>query len=131
MNDFMYYFASTHKTFEQTTEDLKTAVAKHGYGVLHVHDLAEIFKQKGVEFDQQCQVFEVCNPTQAKRVLENDMKLSMALPCRIAVFTENEEVKVGMIHPEKMITDLSNNEIIMEVAKEVDATMRQIIDDTK
>jgi len=131
MQDFMYYFASTHKSFDKAVADLKLAVNLHGFGILHIHDFAAIFKSKGVDFNEQCQVFEVCNPSQAKRVLDNDMKLNMALPCRVSVFTENGEVKIGMIHPERMITDLSDNAIVLEVAKEVDATMRQIIDDAK
>ena len=131
MHDFMYYFATTHKSFEKTVADLKLAVTLHGFGILHIHDFAQIFKTKGVDFAEQCQVFEVCNPSQAKRVLDNDMKLNMALPCRISVFTDKGSVKVGMIRPEKMISDLSDNPVILEVAKEVDATMRQIIDETK
>lgn len=130
MHDFMY-ITGTDKSFDQTVADLKKAVGSHGFGILHIHDFAEIFKQKGVEFDQQCQVFEVCNPAQAKRVLDTDMRLNMALPCRVSVFTDNGEVKVGMVQPEKMITDLSDNEIIRQVATEVDASMRQIIDEAK
>ena len=131
MQSFMHYFASTHKSFKQVIKDLKDAISRHGYGILHVHNLTEIFKQKGVAFDEECQVFEICSPSQAKRFLKYDMKMSMALPCRISVYTEKKEVFVGMIHPEKTFSDLSDNEIINEVAKEVDATLRQIIDDAK
>ena len=136
MHNFMYYFASTHKAFEQAAKDLNKAVGSHGFSVMHNYDFAEIFKVKkvlfGVKdsgFQELCQVFEVCNPTLARRLMESDMKLNMALPCRISVFTESGEVKVGMVSPLKLIDELSNNPIAIEIAREVDATLRQVIDE--
>ncbi|MBT8140818.1 MAG: DUF302 domain-containing protein [Gammaproteobacteria bacterium] len=133
----MYYFASTSKSFEQALKDLTKNVKAHGYSILHVHDFAEIFKTKRVVFDAKdpgfqelCQVFEVCNASQARRVMENDMRLNMALPCRISVYTENRKVKVGMLSPQKLINQLSDNAVVKEIAREVDATLRQVIDET-
>jgi uncharacterized protein (DUF302 family) len=35
----MYYIVETAKSFEQAVTDLETAVERHGFGVLHIHDL--------------------------------------------------------------------------------------------
>jgi len=40
-------------------------------------------RSKGIDFEEECRVFEVCNPVQAAKVLASDMRLNMALPCRI------------------------------------------------
>ncbi len=95
----MYYIVESSKSFEQASADLDAAVKRHGFGVLHVHDLGNTLRSKGVAFDQQCRVFEVCNPAQAARVLAADMRLNMALPCRISVYTENGATKIGLIRP--------------------------------
>ena len=79
----MYYMVETSKPFEQAAIDLDAAVKKHGFGVLHIHDLGNTLRSKGMAFDEQCRVFEVCNPAQAAKVLAADMRLNMALPCRI------------------------------------------------
>ena len=79
----MYYIVETEKSFEQAATDLDTAVKKHGFGVLHMHDLGNTLRSKGVTFEEQCRVFEVCHPAQAVEVLPSDMRLNMALPCRI------------------------------------------------
>ena len=131
MQEFMFYFASTHKTFNEACKDLEESIKHHGYGLLHTYDFNMIFQEKGVDFDKECRVFEVCNPSQAKLVMDNDMKLNMALPCRISVYTENEEVKIGMVSPLKMLNVLSRDEIALEVAREVDATLRKVIDEAK
>ena len=31
----------------------------------HVHDLGTTLRKKGISFDEQCKIFEVCNPGQA------------------------------------------------------------------
>ena len=87
----MYYVVESDKSFDQAAVDLEAAVARNGFGVLHVHDLGSTLRGKGVEFAEQCKVFEVCNPQQAAKVLATDMRLNMALPCRISVFTGHLE----------------------------------------
>jgi len=52
---------------------------------LHIHNLRETLKQKGVDFPNACRILEICNPQRAKEVLTEDMDLNMALPCRVSV----------------------------------------------
>ena len=84
----MYYIVDTHKTFTRASADLEAAVTHRGFGVLHVHDLGNTLRSKGIAFNEQCRIFEVCNPAQAAKVLQTDMRLNMALPCRISVYTD-------------------------------------------
>ena len=93
----MYYIVETGKSFVQASADLDSAVKRLGFGVLHVHDLGTTLRSKGIAFDEQCKVFEVCNPGQAAKVLSTDMRLNMALPCRISVFTDKGKTKIGLI----------------------------------
>ena len=93
----MYHIVESNKSFDQASADLVAAVKGHGFGVLHVHDLGSISRSKGVSFDEQCKIFEVYNPTQAAKVLSTDMRLNMALPCRISIFTEAGKTRIGMI----------------------------------
>jgi uncharacterized protein (DUF302 family) len=44
--------------------------------------------KKGVEFAQNCLINEVCQPQQAKKVLDQDMSISTALPSRISIYEE-------------------------------------------
>ncbi len=91
----MYYVVETEKSFDQASADLEAAVQRHGFGVLHIHDLGSTLRSKGVAFNEQCKVFEVCNPMQAAKVLSTDMRLNMALPCRISVFTHGNTHTCG------------------------------------
>jgi uncharacterized protein (DUF302 family) len=125
----MYYVVDTDKPFEQAAADLDAAVKRNGFGVLHIHDLGNTLRSKGVDFTEQCQVFEVCNPQQAAKVLATDMRLNMALPCRISVFTDNGQTKIGLIKPAEMLGTLTEDATLADVAKEVEAKTIQMVDE--
>lgn len=72
---------------------------KHKFGVLGTHDLKEKMASKGVAFDRECRVFEVCNPHQAKQILTESMEVSTGLPCRISVYEEAGKVVLATIKP--------------------------------
>lgn len=127
----MYYIVETDKSFDQASIDLDAAVKRNGFGVLHVHDLGSTLRSKGIEFEEQCKVFEVCNPKQAAKVLSTDMRLNMALPCRISVFTEKGKTKIGLIKPVQMLESLSEDPLLVEVSKEVESKVIQMVDETK
>jgi uncharacterized protein (DUF302 family) len=127
----MYYIVETAKSFDQAVTDLETAVKRHGFGVLHVHDLGSTLRSKGIAFDEQCKIFEVCNPEQAAKVLSTDMRLNMALPCRISVFTDKSKTKIGLIRPVQMLSALSQDETLVQTARDVEAQTIRMIDDAK
>jgi uncharacterized protein (DUF302 family) len=127
----VYYIVETAKSFEQAATDLEAAVKRNGFGVLHIHDLGTALRSKGVAFGEQCKVFEVCNPGQAEKVLSTDMRLNMALPCRISVFTDKKKTKIGLIRPAQMLSALSQDAALAQVAKEVEEKTIQMVDEAK
>ncbi len=127
----MYYIVETNKTFEQAVSDLEQQVADLGFGVLHVHDIGNTLRTKGQDFTENCKVLEVCNPKHANTVMSVDMRLNMALPCRISVYTEKDKTFIGMIKPEKMLEMLATDARLSEVAKEVEEKTIQMINNAK
>jgi len=127
----MYYIVDTNKSFSQAATDLESAVIRNGFGVMHVHDLGNTLRTKGIAFDEECKVFEVCNPVQAAKVLSADMRLNMALPCRISVYTEKGKTKIGLIKPVQMLSALSKDVALAKVAKEVEEKTINMIDEAK
>jgi len=127
----MYYIVESAKSFEQAAADLDAAVKRNGFGVLHVHDLGNTLRSKGQAFTEQCRVFEVCNPAQAAKVLSTDMRLNMALPCRISVYTEQGRTKLGLIKPVAMLSSLSQDPALSGVAKEVEDKTLLMINEAK
>jgi uncharacterized protein (DUF302 family) len=122
-----FFILDTTKSFEEASAALQASVVDHGFGVLAVHDLGHTLRSKGITFPEQCRIFEVCNPQQAAAVLSTTMALTMALPCRISVYTEAGQTRLGMIRPEAMLASLSADPSLGEVARAVEASTTAII----
>lgn len=127
----MKYIVETEKSVEQAVIDVETAAKNHSFGVLHIHNLQQTMKNKGVDFPHACQILEICNPHKAHAVLTADMSMNLALPCRISVYEENGKTKIGMIKPAAMLSVLSDSPELLAVAGEVEETTMAIIDAAK
>jgi len=106
----------------------EVAVA-HKFGVLATHNLREKMESKGVPFARECRVIEVCNPGQAQVVLNQNIEISTALPCRISVYEENGRTILATIKPTMLLT-MFNAPGAAATAKEVEDTMVRIMDET-
>ena len=122
----MLYEIESTKSLDQVCQDLEKAVVNHKFGVMTVHNLKETMKKKGVEFDRECRIFEVCNPQQAKKVLQKNMEISTALPCRISVYAEGGKVKLATLKPTVLVSQF-NVPDLQPVAKEVEETLIAIM----
>lgn len=131
MEAAVYYIVESNKGFEEAATDLEAAVKRNEFGVLHIHDLGSTLRSKGIAFAENCKVFEVCNPGQAAKVLSIDMRLNMALPCRISVYTERGKTMIGMIKPAQMLAALSQVPFLTKVAHEVEAKTIKMIDEAR
>lgn len=118
----------TNKSIETVCGLMEAAVQKHKFGVLSIHNLRETMAKKGVPFARECFIFEVCNPHQAKKVLESKMEVSTALPCRVAVYQEGNKVKLSTIKPTAMLAMYEAPELA-SVAEEIEQTITQIMRD--
>src|SRR5512144_1434074 len=116
----MLHIDESRKSLDQVAKDLEAAVARHKFGVLGVHDLRATMAKKGVEFARECRIFEVCNPHQAKKVLEANIEISTALPCRISVYEDGAVVKLATLKPTTLL-DLYATPGLRGVAQEVEA----------
>ncbi len=123
----MYTIAESSKTFDSLCQDLEEAVKNNGFGVLHTHNLGDTLRSKGIAYGEECKVFEVCNPVQASKVLAIDVRLNMALPCRISVYTDRGSVKIGYIDPAAMLSSLSSDPALVAIAEEVESSMLSIL----
>jgi uncharacterized protein (DUF302 family) len=120
---------TTASDFEAVCQRLPAVAERHKFGVLGLHDLKEKMASKGVAFEQECRVFEVCNPQQAKEVLSREMEISTALPCRISVYREAGRTVLASIKPTKLL-GLFAAPGAADAAKAVEDTIVRIIDET-
>jgi len=107
---------------------LQESAARHKFGVIAVYDLQEMLKKKGVDLTIECRIYEVCNPLQARTVLEADGAISTALPCRISIYGGPAGYTLATIRPTGMMKGFENPEI-GPVAREVEDVIFQMMRD--
>ena len=117
---------STDKTVSETAAALQTAVQANHFGVMQVHNLKETMMKKGVEFIPECLIFEVCQPEQAKKILDQNMSVSTALPCRISIYEEGDKTILATLQPTVLLA-MFNSPQMKGVAQEVEDTIVKIM----
>jgi len=127
----MMYVVETKKPFDVAVKDLEEAVKRNRFGVLHIHDLKNTLKEKGIEFPNACKILEVCNPQRATEVLTHDMTMNLALPCRISVYQEGGKTKIGMVRPTALLSLFPSADRLRSVAEEVERATIKMIDEAK
>ena len=117
---------STNKTVNEAAAALQAAVEANHFGVMQIHNLKETMAKKGVEFKRECLIFEVCQPQQAKKVLDQNMSVSTALPCRISIYEEGGKTILATLKPTTLLAMFSAPQL-EQVAQEVEDTIVKIM----
>ncbi len=125
----MNYTVTTDKTVTEAVQALQETVKANKFGVLHIHNVQETLNEKGVPFANECQILDVCNPHKAKEMLSTDMLMSMVLPCKISVYTDNQQTKISMMTPTAVFPKV--NDSLDDLAKDVELSLKNIIDQAK
>ena len=123
----MIHIQTTTKNIDTIVQDLTAAVEEHKYGLLHAYDLQDTMRNKGVDFPHACRVLEVCNPHYAAKVLGENIRVNLALPCRIGVWEEDGQTKVGTLLPTQLMEIFGNSPVMRETSAQVEADLVAII----
>lgn len=124
----MLFKVNSTRSIDAIDAELRASAARQAFGVIAVHDLQQTLGNKGVSLAMECRVYEVCNPQQAKKVLEADGAISTALPCRISVYGSPEGYTLATMLPTEMMKTFEVPEI-ESVAREVEAVMVRMMND--
>lgn len=127
----MKYVVESSKSVEQAAADLQDAVKRNGFGVLHIYDLKQTLSDKGAPIDHECRILDVCNPQKAREVLNMDMSMNMALPCRISVYEQDGQTKIGLVSPRALLSMLSDSPGLSKIASEVEDAIKKMIEEAK
>lgn len=101
----------TQKNVDDAVSDLSTELKEIGFGVLETLDFKKILVDKGLEFEDNYRLMEVCNPKLAKQVLETNPDLGLLLPCTIAVYQKDNENYISLARPTSLLSMASENNL--------------------
>jgi uncharacterized protein (DUF302 family) len=117
---------STDKTISDAADALQAAFPAHHFGVMQVYNFKEIMAKKGMELSGECMVFEVCQPEQAKKLLDHNISLSNILPCRISLYEEEGKTILALLKPTTLVAMFKEPQLA-GVAQEIEETLVAIM----
>lgn len=117
---------STSRAFSEVCGSVEAVCREFDFGLISTIDLKAKMNAKGVPFERNCTVFEVCNPKIAAGVLNLNMDIANALPCRLAIYEADGATVVSTLKPTRLIElfDAPGSE---EHAGVVESTMASIV----
>lgn len=125
--DMFDYTVLTDKNIEEAIQSLEESLKEEKFGVLWKFDIKEKLQEKGLEFNKEFKVLEVCNPNEAQRVLNENEMAGYFLPCKIVVYEDHGKTKIGMPKPTALIS-LLNDEKMKLFAQDIENRLISCID---
>ena len=128
----MSYFKSTvlkNRNFEEAVEEVKSRLAKEGFGIPAEINMTGIFKQKlDVDFKKYV-ILGACSPGHALKAVQSEKNIGTLLPCSVVVQEhENGEIEVAAVDPLASMIVVKNN-VVQGIAMEVARKLDNVIED--
>ena len=120
------YAKESKRSFVDVVADVEKFTAEHGFKVLHTHDVQATLAAKELK-REPLKIIEICNAKFAHEALKKEMSVSLFMPCKINVYTENGKTKIKAMRPAAIAAFLPDAGLT-ELANGVDAIIIDIVD---
>lgn len=121
------YIKKSSKSVQEVVTAICEKAPNYKFGVLHIHNVKETLNSKGIEFDDECQILDVCNPNVAKEFLTANRNLSSIMPCKISVYSKDGQTGIVMNSIEGLVKPIE--ESMLPIAKTTQETLHNLIDE--
>lgn len=122
----LQYKVKTDKTVNDAVDILKDNLSGVGFGVLWELNFKDKLAEKGLDFEHDFIIMEVCNPYKAKEVLEKNIDVGFFLPCKIVVYEKKNEVYMGLLRPVEIVKRIDPT--LVETAQTIEHILVEAID---
>jgi len=124
------YSVKSEKTVDEVVMTLTKNLKDVGFGILGTLDFQKIFQIKGLEYDREYKLLEVCNPVAAKTVLDSNPELGLMLPCTIAVYDDNGKTVISLAKPTSILA-ITSDDSFKQLGMDIESKLILAIEKTK
>jgi uncharacterized protein (DUF302 family) len=122
-----YFSKIVASGFEESIQTVIDIFKDYGFGVITEIDVKDTFKKKIDANFHPYRILGMCNPNYALKVLTQDDKVGIMLPCNVIVQEhENGSVEITLVNPEVTVKAFHNPELV-DFACEVTGVMRKVL----
>lgn len=122
----MTYEIESERSFDDVVADVERLTAEKKFRVLHIHDVKATLDEKGFK-RENLKIIEICNAKFAHEALGKHMMVSIFMPCKINVYSENGKTKIMAMNP-SAISDFLPDAGLDDLAAGVQKIVTEIVD---
>ncbi|HJV77046.1 MAG TPA: DUF302 domain-containing protein [Paludibacter sp.] len=109
MIDMFTYKIVSNQSIGQIAQKVPEACEKYKFSLLQTYAYHEIVESKGFPIKRKAYVFEICQAKTAAAMLTDYPLFSIFMPCKIAMYEENEQVVISTMNMEIMLNAVRSN----------------------
>lgn len=121
----IFYKLRTDKSIEKAVEDIKSNLKEQGFGTLFELNFKNKMVEKGFSINDNFIMLEVCNPSIASDILNQNIEVGYLLPCKVVVYEKEGLNYIGILNPTTLI-DLVDKSF-RNKAEGVEMTLKEIV----
>ncbi|OXM85725.1 hypothetical protein CF651_14155 [Paenibacillus rigui] len=122
-----HYTVETAKSVQEAIASLGASLQEEKFGILWQLNMKEKLNEKGLDYDPNYYILEVCNPVEAKRALSENPLIGYVLPCKITVYEKDGRTSIGLPRPTALLR-LAGGEAMQPLAEDVEQRLIRCID---
>ena len=122
----MFITLRSKKPIGEVRQRFEDASAARKFGVQGIHNVTATLQGKGLVFDRKLYIYEICNPGYAKKVLDTNVQIATALPCRVSIYVDGDDVVLETLKL-TMLLPMFHEPSLEGTAKEVETAITAIM----
>ena len=125
----MKYSTTSKKSVQEVVDAIIKNSEARDFGVTNIYDVNEMLHSKGASFPDDCRILDISNPHYVLNLLSTSMDMSMILPSKVFIHSENGETVISMIKSTQFYEKFTHK--LDDVTHQVEKEMIEIIDSSK
>ena len=123
---FTYKIISTQSIWKVSAK-VPSACEKYKFALLQTYIYHEIVESKGFPIKRKVFIYEICQAKTAAKMLTDYPHFSIFMPCKLAVYEENNKTVISTMNMEIMLKAVSSNNELYEEATSLFKTLKLLM----
>lgn len=128
MIEMFTYKIISNQLIEQIVQQVPRVCEQFKFSLLQTYIYHEIVENKGFPIKRKVYVFEICQAKTAAAMLTDYPHFSIFMPCKIAIYEENEQVVLSTMNMEIMLNALTSSPEIFKDTTLLFGTLKTMMD---
>jgi uncharacterized protein (DUF302 family) len=127
MIDMFTYQIESNQSIGKISERVPSACEKYKFALLQTYVYHEIVESKGFPIKRKVFVYEICQAKTAAAMLTDFPHFSIFMPCKLAIYEDNENTIISTMNMEIMLKAIDSNQELYKEATALFNTLKSLI----